>query len=438
MADPTFRTTDMARWGAGAGFDLPAATIDMNFWVLLERIVFLEQNPTEAISIDDFRQEGRQFYVDLTDYTSRGPFDIPVRRTRWRGEWQPTTSYVEDDRFTYNGSVYDVTFDHVSALTFDPAANDGGGNYYYSLNLTYPANVLPDDGLTDQVLIKNSDDPLDTSWQSAGVKRGGTARMIPQKNSGADWDWDWVTPEGLEISIDELSDVDVGTLPILGDVLSFDGDFWIPLALIAGNVVFDPTGLVSVTGAEVQTAIEELDAAVAAVGVGRREIWIPASQMVPRITNGPALNTIELAGNLNMIRSLDFDATTSESAQFDLAMPKSWDLGNIVFVPYWSHPATVTNFGVVWSIQVVAVSNDDTFNVSFGSAVNVIDTGGTTDDIYVGPESTEFTPSGTPAIGDVLQCRFFRNPGNVSDTMTVDARLHGVKIIYTTDQSTDD
>ena len=39
---------------------------------------------------------------------------------------------------TYGGRVYQVLYDHVSAATFDPGANDGQGHDYYGLLLSNP------------------------------------------------------------------------------------------------------------------------------------------------------------------------------------------------------------------------------------------------------------------------------------------------------------
>ncbi len=170
---------------------------------------------------------------------------------------------------------------------------------------------------------------------------------------------------------------------------------------------------------------------------GKHTVWIPAAAMVPRTTTGAAPGTAEMATNKNMVRSLDFDATTQEFAQFEIAMPKSWNLGTVTFQPVWSHPSTATNFGVVWALQAVATSDDDALDVAFGTEQTSTDTGGTTNDRYIGPESSAITIAGTPAAGDVVQFQIKRNPSDGSDTLAVDARLHGIKLYITTNAATD-
>lgn len=169
----------------------------------------------------------------------------------------------------------------------------------------------------------------------------------------------------------------------------------------------------------------------------KQTIWMPATAMVARTTNGAGAGTVEMSTNKNMFKTLDFDTTTQEFAQFAIRMPKSWDESTVTFVPVWSHPSTSTNFGVVWALSGVAVSDDDAGDVAFGTAQTSTDTGGTTNDVYQGPESSAITIAGSPAAGDLVMFQVQRNPSDGSDTMAVDARLHGIVLFYTTDTATD-
>ena len=178
-------------------------------------------------------------------------------------------------------------------------------------------------------------------------------------------------------------------------------------------------------------------ATLTARGQGKETIWIPASAMIARTTNGAASGTAEMTTNKNMVKTLDFDASTQEFAQFEIAMPKSWNNGTVTFQPVWSHASTTTNFGVVWALQAVATSDDDALDVAFGTEQASTDTGGTTNDRYIGPESSAITIAGTPATGDVVQFQIKRNPLDGSDTLAVDARLHGIKLYITTNAATD-
>lgn len=197
----------------------------------------------------------------------------------------------------------------------------------------------------------------------------------------------------------------------------------------------DETWNVVQSDVDVVVSVDDIAAAAAS---GKHMIPVMAGSMTPSVTGGcAALATIATAANQPDIQSLNFDATTQEYAQFSIPMPESWNEGTITFMPVWSHAATTTNFGVVWDLQAVAVSNDDAIAVAFGTAQTSTDTGGTTDDHYVGPESSAITVGGTPAAGDTVLFRLSRVTGNGSDTMAIDARLHGIRLYCTTNAAVD-
>jgi hypothetical protein len=164
-----------------------------------------------------------------------------------------------------------------------------------------------------------------------------------------------------------------------------------------------------------------------------RSLWIPAAGMRPSSTGGcAALALVATAANQPDVSSLDFDGVTAEYAQFWVRMPKSWDEGSLTAQFYWSHAATTVNFGVRWGLQGVAISDDDAIAVAYGTAQEVTDTGGTTNDIYVSPATSAITVAGTPVAGDMVAFRAYRDPANGADTMAIDARLMGIAIFYNT------
>lgn len=166
-------------------------------------------------------------------------------------------------------------------------------------------------------------------------------------------------------------------------------------------------------------------------------IWIPASAMKARTTNGAASGSTELTTNKQMLETLDFDASTAEYAQFAINMPKSWNEGTITAAFVWSHAATTTNFGVAWELAAVAFADDDAIDTAFGTAVTVTDTGGTTNDCYITSASSAMTVAGSLAANELVYFQVNRAPSNGSDTMAIDARLHGVRLMYNIDTLTD-
>jgi len=171
--------------------------------------------------------------------------------------------------------------------------------------------------------------------------------------------------------------------------------------------------------------------------IGQHTIWIPAGAMTSRTTSGAESGSVETTTNKVMLQSLDFDTSTDEFAQFAIQMPKGWDESTLVAQCVWSHASTTTNFGVVFFLQAVALANDDAGDTAFGTAVSMTDTGGTTNDIYISPESAAITVAGSPAAEEYVIFQVYRDVSDASDTMAVDARLHGVKIHYTIDSGND-
>lgn len=170
---------------------------------------------------------------------------------------------------------------------------------------------------------------------------------------------------------------------------------------------------------------------------GRQTVFVPASAMFPRVTNGAAAGSLETATNRVNVSTLDFDPTTQEFAQFQIAMPKSWDEGTVTFDVQWYHPATTVNFGVVWSLAAMALSDNNALDTAFGTAVQVTDTGGATNTLYISPTSGAVTAGNTPAENDYVVFQVARVPGDGSDTMAVDARLLGVRLFYNVNAGND-
>lgn len=171
---------------------------------------------------------------------------------------------------------------------------------------------------------------------------------------------------------------------------------------------------------------------------GKQAIYISAGAMRPSVTGGCApLAALATGANQPDVVTLDFDAGTDEFAQFSFVMPKKWNEGTISAVFHWSHAATTTNFDVVWALQAVAVGNDDTIGTSYGTAVTVTDTGGTTNDLYISSETSAITVGGSPGPEEMVFFRAYRDADAGGDNLAIDARLHGITVYVITDADTD-
>lgn len=169
---------------------------------------------------------------------------------------------------------------------------------------------------------------------------------------------------------------------------------------------------------------------------GVETIWVPSTAMMANTTSGCAATTTETTTNDVMVGVCDFDAASDEAAQFTVHMPKSWDEGTITAQFSWTAASGSGN--VVWGIQCLARSDDDALDTAFGTAVTVTDGLTLAGDLMISAASSAHTIGGTPAENDVVWCRVYRDADNGSDTFSADARLVGVKILYTVNALTDD
>jgi len=175
--------------------------------------------------------------------------------------------------------------------------------------------------------------------------------------------------------------------------------------------------------------------ATGAAAVGKLTVWVPAAAMVARATSGAGVSTYDSGSNDVTIPVLDFDTTTQEYAHFCIGMPKSWDEGTVTFIPYWTNTAGSSTQTVAWTLAGVSISNDDALNASMGTAQTSSDTWLAQNDLHIGPESSAITIAGTPAENDLVVFQISRDVAN--DNMTGDAKLIGIKLLYTTNAATD-
>jgi len=188
-------------------------------------------------------------------------------------------------------------------------------------------------------------------------------------------------------------------------------------------------------GATVTTAeINKLASAGTLKQAGKETIWIPSNAMTPTTTNGAERATVETTATRPDMQVLDFDKDADQFAQFSIAFPNSWNLGTVTFQAFWSGIAATTD--VDWGVQAVAMNDNQTIDVAFGTAVVVTDNAqGAVEELLVSAESGAITIAGTPADNDLTYFQIYRDVSG--DGMAGDARLHGVKIFYTTNAAND-
>ena len=168
---------------------------------------------------------------------------------------------------------------------------------------------------------------------------------------------------------------------------------------------------------------------------GKESMWIPSTAISPTASNGAAAHvSVETTSGRPDMIVLDFDKDADEFAQFQIAFPKSWDEGTITFQVYWAGIAATTN--CVWTLQGVAISDNETIDVVYGTAVAVDDAAqGAVEELLVSAESGAVTIAGSPAVGDICYFRIGRDVSE--DNMAGDSRLLGIKLFFNTDAKND-
>jgi hypothetical protein len=131
-----------------------------------------------------------------------------------------------------------------------------------------------------------------------------------------------------------------------------------------------------------------------------------------------------------MLTTLDFDGTAIEYACWTFALPDGYIAGTTVDATfYWT--AASGSGGVVWGISGRAIANDGALDQALGTAAEATDTLITANDVHVTSAAT-VTLAGSPAGGQIVVFKVYRDPTDGSDTMGTDAKLLGVKLEYAT------
>lgn len=164
------------------------------------------------------------------------------------------------------------------------------------------------------------------------------------------------------------------------------------------------------------------------IAVFMQDIFIPATDMYPSLTAGcAALTQSESATNKQNIKTLDFDQTTQEHAEFSISMPNSWNNGTLIFQPFWTAAAGVPAQTVKWALQARSYAYGDLIDQAWGTAIVVTDTLNATGGVQFAA-SAALTVGGSPSTNELLLFRVYRD---ISDTLAADAKLLGIKLYWT-------
>lgn len=163
-------------------------------------------------------------------------------------------------------------------------------------------------------------------------------------------------------------------------------------------------------------------------GIGYVARWVGAIDMIPEGV-GPAVAQI-IASNDIIYDVLNYDASTDESAQFNMVLPDSWDGGQVILQVYWSANSASLET-VVWSSESVCVSDgEDTNSPGFFNQGNILDNNQGMRFLNEAGAMVITPVNATPAGWVVF--RIIRTGTNLSDDLPGDASLIGVNVLYKT------
>jgi hypothetical protein len=270
------------------------------------------------------------------------------------------------------------------------------------------------------------------SGDSVTVTSGAVKLVYATANDGTNPDIDdcgFITAS----STDTLTNKTL-TSPIIGTSILDTNSNEVAKITATSSAVNEVTFVNAATGNN--PSIDASGGNVSAVKIaGKETIWVPAVAMYPNTTNGAEAAQVELS-NGPEIKTLDFDNSSDENAQFAVAFPKSWNAGTVTFQAFFT--ATSTNTGTAkFVLAGVALADNGDLNTAFGTAVGPAAKAhsGTSNDLDVTAESGAVTIAGSPGDDEYV---FFQITRDVSeDDLSADARLLGVKLFFTTDSAND-
>jgi hypothetical protein len=138
---------------------------------------------------------------------------------------------------------------------------------------------------------------------------------------------------------------------------------------------------------------------------------------------------VNFATNAVDVVFTDFDQSTKQYQQWTVVMPSDWNAGTVTATPYWT--AASGTGDVIWGVQGRSYGDNAVIDAAFGTAQTSTDTLQTANYVHIGPATSAITLAGTPAAGQLVQYRLYRDAAAGGDTLTATARLSGILITFT-------
>ena len=284
-----------------------------------------------------------------------------------------------------------------------------------------------------------------TTVKDGGVQLGGADIVTPDFGAGFDLTETPDTEVNVVLDVTEVDATptgDVGATAAIGSGTLFTNEAHVHrlgITTTRGDLIRRGASNNERLAAVAAGAIVGGDGTDVVATVPKRTIMLTAQGGTPTATNGCAPPQLIEAGTNDVdYWVLDFQAASDKFAFWGpIAMPANYDGGVMTAIFYWTTTATDTD-GVAWAIQLLSLDDNDAIDTAWGTAIVVTDDAqSAAGEVLITAATADITPGVTAAAPELLFVRVFRDVSDANDDMTEDARLIGVKLLYSVNAVSD-
>jgi hypothetical protein len=150
------------------------------------------------------------------------------------------------------------------------------------------------------------------------------------------------------------------------------------------------------------------------------------------LSAGTAINyqAVWISPGSPLSSTFDYDASNKEYVDFKTVLPSNYNGSTINATVYWTAARGGNGRSVVWEVKGAVLTNNRFVNPAFGSGETVTDAHQTGSLLTTDATGTITLSGSTIAAGNPVIIRVSRLPADASDTMSIDAKLLGIKLSF--------